>query len=155
MTVVLKLRASGARTPEFTIQWQEITKNIGADILVLDMELLDTRQKKCGLAGTLIADLVLQVMAYFAKTERESIRQRQAEGIAVAKARGQKFGRQPLPEPDGFEEICVQYHNGEMTSREAAASLNMSKATFYRHFQAWDRKKFVSKGRHFGTAQKT
>ena len=155
LLIVKSIDRLGRNYNEILIQWQEITKNIGADILVLDMELLDTRQKKCGLAGTLIADLVLQVMAYFAQTERESIRQRQAEGIAAAKARGQKFGRQPLPEPDGFEEICVRYHNGEMTSREAAASMNMSKATFYRHFQAWDRKKFVSKGRHFGTAQKT
>ena len=92
-------------------------------------------------------DLVLQVMAYFAQTERESIRQRQAEGIAAAKARGKKLGRQPLPEPDGFEEICVRYRSREMTMREAAEVLQMSKATFYRHFQEWDKKKLSPKGR--------
>ena len=154
LLVVKSIDRLGRNYNEILIQWQVITKNIGADILVLDMELLDTRQKEGGLAGTLIADLVLQVMAYFAQTERESIRQRQAEGIAAARARGKRLGRQPLPEPDGFEEICVRYRSGEMTAHEAAETLRMSKTTFFRHFQEWERKKFIPKGRHFGPTEK-
>jgi DNA invertase Pin-like site-specific DNA recombinase len=154
LLIVKSIDRLGRNYNEILIQWQEITKNIGADILVLDMELLDTRQKKCGLAGTLIADMVLQVMAYFAQTERESIRQRQAEGIAAARARGQHLGRKPLPLPDNYEAIFARYRRGEMTTREAADSLNMSKTTFYRHFREWDGKKIIPKGRHFGTSEK-
>ncbi len=93
--------------------------------------------------------MVLQVMAYFAQTERESIRQRQAEGIAAARARGQHLGRKPLPLPDNYEAIFARYRRGEMTTREAAESLNMSKTTFYRHFHKWDEKKVDPKGGHF------
>ena len=150
LLVVKSIDRLGRNYNEILIQWQEITKNIGADILVLDMELLDTRQKKCGLAGTLIADMVLQVMAYFAQTERESIRQRQAEGIAAARARGQHLGRKPLPLPDNYEAFFARYRRGEMTTCEAADSLNMSKTTFYRHFQEWEREKPGPKCRHFG-----
>ena len=155
LLIVKSIDRLGWNYNEILIQWQEITKNIGADILVLDMELLDTRQKETGLAGTLIADMVLQVMAYFAQKERESIHQRQAEGIAAARARGQHLGRRPLPLPEDFEEICVRCRSGEMTTREAAAFLNMSRTTFSRHFQEWNKKNLSTKGRHFGTAQKT
>jgi len=154
LLIVKSIDRLGRNYNEILIQWQEITKNIGADILVLDMELLDTRQKEGGLAGTLIADLVLQVMAYFAQTERESIRQRQAEGIAAAKARGKKLGRQPLPEPDGFEEICVRYRSREMTMREAAEALQMSPSTFWRRFVTWAQN-IDSESRLFGTSKKT
>ena len=77
-----------------------------ADILVLDMALLDTRDKDGSLTGTLIADLVLQILAYVAETEREFIRQRQAEGIAAARAKGKRLGRKPIPLPAQFEDIC-------------------------------------------------
>ena len=127
----------GWNNNKILIQWQEITKNIDADILVLDMKLLDKRQKNCGLARTLIPDMVLQAMAYFAQTERESIHQRQAEGIAAARARGQKLGRKPLPEPESFEEIYVRCRSGEMTMREAAKTLQMSPSTFWRRFVTW------------------
>ncbi len=76
-------------------------------------------------------DLVLQVMVYFARTEREAIRQRQAEGIAAAKARGQQLGRKPLPLPEGFEELCGRCRSGEITMREAAEALQMSPSTFW------------------------
>ena len=154
LLIVKSIDRLGRNYNEILIQWQEITKNIGADILVLDMELLDTRQKKCGLAGTLIADLVLQVMAYFAQTERESIRQRQAEGIAAAKARGQQLGRKPLPLPEGFEELCVRCRSGEVTLREAAEALQLSPTTFRRRFGTWAQNT-DSECRHFGTSQKT
>lgn len=143
----------GRNYNEILIQWQNITKDIGADILVLDMDLLDTREKSGGLTGTLIADLVLQVMAYFAQTERDSIRQRQAEGIAAAKAKGKHLGRKAMPLPDSFESICDKHLNGEITTREAASALCMSHSTFCRRFHAWE-EKFVSEGRQFGTPGK-
>ena len=155
LLIIKSIDRLGRNYKDTLVEWQNITKTIGADILVLDMELLDTRQKETGLAGTLIADMVLQVMAYFAQTERESIRQRQAEGIAAARARGQHLGRRPLPLPEDFEELCVRCRCGEMTMREAAAFLNMSRTTFSRHFQEWNKKNLSTKGRHFGTAQKT
>ena len=86
LLIIKSIDRLGRNYKDTLVEWQNITKTIGADILVLDMELLDTRQKEGGLAGMLIADLVLQVMAYFAQTEREAIRQRQAEGISAAAA---------------------------------------------------------------------
>ena len=164
LLIIKSIDRLGRNYKDTLVEWQNITKTIGADILVLDMELLDTRQKEGGLAGMLIADLVLQVMAYFAQTEREAIRQRQAEGIAAARARGQgiaaarargqKLGRKPLPLPEGFEELCVRCRSGEVTLREAAEALQMSPTTFRRRFVAWAQNT-DSKCRHFGTSQKT
>ena len=151
LLIVKSIDRLGRNYKDILVQWQHITKTIGADILVLDMELLDTRQKNDNLTGMLVADLVLQVMAYFAQTEREAIRQRQAEGIMAARARGQKLGRKPLPQPEGFEEICLRFRGGEMSVRAAAESLGMSKTTFCRHFQAWEQRNPVPKGRLFGT----
>ena len=153
LLIVKSIDRLGRNYKDILVQWQHITKTIGADILVLDMELLDTRQKEGGLAGMLIADLVLQVMAYFAQTEREAIRQRQAEGIAAARARGQKLGRKPLPQPEGFEEICVRCQSGEMSTREAAEALQMSPTTFWRRFVSWTQN-VDSKSRLFGTSEK-
>ncbi|MBQ6240660.1 MAG: recombinase family protein [Firmicutes bacterium] len=127
----------GRNYNEILIQWQTITKDIGADILVLDTELLDTRAKNENLTGRLIADMVLQIMAYFAQTEREFIHQRQAEGIAAAKAKGKHLGRKASPLPDGFEKTCAQCIEGIISTREAAKALAMSHTTFYRHFQEW------------------
>ena len=154
LLIVKSIDRLGRNYKDILVQWQHITKTIGADILVLDMELLDTRQKEGGLAGMLIADLVLQVMAYFAQTEREAIRQRQAEGIAAARARGQKLGRKPLPQPEGFEEVCVRCQSGEMSTREAAEALQMSPTTFWRRFASWTQN-VDSKSRLFGTSEKT
>ena len=97
--------------------------------------------------GTYHADMVLQIMAYFAQTERESIHQRQAEGIAAARAKGKHLGRRADPLPEGFEDICAQCYAGALTTREAAEALSMSHTTFYRHFCAWEQKSFVSNGR--------
>lgn len=123
LLIVKSIDRLGRNYKDILIQWQSITKEIGADILVLDMSLLDTREKNGSLTGTLIADIVLQIMAYFAQTERESIHQRQAEGIAAAKAKGTHLGRRAKPLPDGFEGVCVKYINGEITTREAATAL--------------------------------
>ena len=137
LLVVKSIDRLGRNYNDILLQWQNITKDIGADILVIDMDLLDTRKKDGNLTGTLIADLVLQIMAYFAETERESIRQRQAEGIAAARARGQQLGRRPAPLPDGFEDICKKCMLGEYSTRSAAKTLNMRHSTFYRYYKLW------------------
>lgn len=93
LLIVKSIDRLGRNYNDILVQWQYITKEIKADILVLDRELLDTRQKTGNLTGTLIADLVLQIFAYVAQTEREFINQRQAEGIAAAKRNGKRFGR--------------------------------------------------------------
>lgn len=110
-------------------QWRFITKEIGADIVVLDMPLLDTRKGK-DLVGTLIADIVLQLLSFVAQSERESIRQRQAEGIAVAKARGVRFGRRSLKIPKSFEKVYWQWKKNEISAREASRRLNVDFKTF-------------------------
>lgn len=138
--IVKSIDRLGRNYKDILFEWQRITKEIGADILVLDMDLLDTREKNGSLTGMLIADMVLQIMAYFAQTERESIRRRQAEGIAAAKAKGKRLGRNPTPSPEGFEEACARCHDGELTIRAAAMALGMSRSTFYRHFIAWKQK---------------
>ena len=150
--IVKSIDRLGRNYKDILVEWQRITKEIGADIVVLDMDLLDTREKSGSLTGMLIADMVLQVMAYFAQIERESIHQRQAEGIAAAKAKGKHLGRKAAPLPDGFEEVCARCYGGEVTTREAAAALSMSHTTFYRHFLAWKQNFYVSEGRLCGTS---
>ena len=102
---------------EILEEWRHITKEIGADVLILDMPLLDTRAKGRDLTGTFIADLVLQILSYVAQTERENIRQRQMEGIAAAKRQGVKFGRPALPLPDNFDEIHRAWRGNLMWRR--------------------------------------
>lgn len=137
LLIVKSIDRLGRNYNDILIQWQYITKEIGADILVLDMELLDTRRKSGSLTGTLIADLVLQIFAYVAQTEREFIRQRQAEGIAAAREKGTKLGRPPMEMPDGFEEVCRLCESGEMTTRKAAEVLGVSHGTFYRKYRKY------------------
>lgn len=120
---------------DILVQWQYITKEIGADIVVLDMELLDTRQKSGNLTGTLIADLVLQIFAYVAQVEREFIRQRQAEGISAAKLSVKKLGRPLMTMPDEFETVCKKCKSGELSTRKAARQLGVSHTTFYRRYK--------------------
>ena len=103
--VVKSIDRLGRNYTEIQEQWRQITKEKEADIAVLDMPLLDTRQKAEDLTGTFIADLVLQILCYVAQVERENIRQRQAEGIAAARARGVRFGREKKPVPDGVEDL--------------------------------------------------
>ena len=102
VVVIKSIDRLGRNYGEIQEQWRLITKEKRADIVVLDMPLLDTRQKAEDLTGTFIADLVLQILCYVAQVERENIKQRQAEGIAAAKARGVKFGREKKPIPDRF-----------------------------------------------------
>lgn len=132
LLIVKSIDRLGRNYDEILEQWAVITKRIGADILVLDMSLLDTRERNGDLTGAFIADLVLQILAYVAQTEREFIHQRQAEGIATAKAKGVQFGRRPDPLPTRFEEVCRLYASGQLSVRKAAKELGMSKSSFYR-----------------------
>ena len=120
----------GRNYEEIIEQWRIITKVKRADIVVLDMPLLDTRREK-NLMGTFIADIVLQILSYVAQTERENIKQRQAEGIAAAKARGVRFGRPERSLPDNFNQVVSMWTRKEVSIKEAAKLCNMPKSTFY------------------------
>ncbi len=134
--IVKSIDRLGRNYAEILDEWRLITKTLGADIIVLDMPLLDTRSGR-DLTGTLIADIVLQLLSYVAQTEREFIRQRQAEGIAAAKARGKKFGRpaQILTEQD--REWLEEYVSGKLDAETVARRLCVSRSTVYR----WAREK--------------
>ena len=129
--VVKSIDRLGRNYNEILEQWRIITKEKGAAIVVLDMPLLDTR-KNWDLTGTLIADIVLQLLSYVAQTEREFIRQRQAEGIAVAKAQGVRFGRPPLAQPKEFPAVHQAWLKKEISAREAARRLSVTHKTFLR-----------------------
>lgn len=129
--VVKSIDRLGRNYEEILEQWRVITKEKHAAIVVLDMPLLDTRQNR-DLTGTLIADIVLQLLSYVAQTEREFIRQRQAEGIAAAKARGVRFGRQPMQRPENFPLVQQKWEHGEISARQAAEQLKITHRTFLR-----------------------
>lgn len=120
----------GRNYEEILQQWRMLTKEKGVDIVVLDMPLLDTRRGK-DLMGTFLSDIVLQVLSFVAENERTNIRQRQAEGIAAAKAKGVKFGRPPLPFPENFYEIHKAWREKKITLKEAAEACKMPVGTFY------------------------
>ncbi|MFQ8601566.1 MAG: recombinase family protein [Anaerovoracaceae bacterium] len=122
----------GRNYEEILNQWRYITKEKKADILVLDMPLLDTRRSGKDLTGTFISDLVLQILSYVAQTERENIRQRQKEGIAAAKLRGVRFGRPRKEIPKLFWELKKEWENNKISSRKAANKLGISQDTFLR-----------------------
>ena len=129
-TLVIKsIDRLGRNYEEVLEQWRLLTRQRRAAIVVLDMPLLDTRQGR-DLTGTLIADIVLQLLSYVAQTEREFIRQRQAEGIAAARARGVHLGRQPLPVPDAFYPVYEKWKQGTLSARGAARQLGVSHHTF-------------------------
>ena len=111
-------------------QWRIITREMHVAIVVIDMPLLDTRQKERDLTGTFVADLVLQILSYVAQTEREHLRQRQAEGIQAAKARGVRFGRPPKERPDTFPDVRDAWERGEISAREAGRRLGVDFKTF-------------------------
>lgn len=129
-TVVIKsIDRLGRNYDEIIEQWRIITREKEAAIVVLDMPLLDTRQGR-DLTGTLIADIVLQLLSYVAQTEREFIKKRQAEGIAAAKAKGVKFGAQPMVRPPNYPEKLAQWQCGEISAREAARQIGVTHKTF-------------------------
>lgn len=129
--VVKSIDRLGRSYEEIIEQWRAITKERGADVVVLDMPLLDTRERgEGGITGTLVSDIVLQLLSYVAQVERESIRQRQAEGIAAAKARGVRFGRPEKKRPKTYGVIRESHLSGHITRAEAARQLDVSAATF-------------------------
>lgn len=120
----------GRNYEEILEQWRILTKEKKVDIVVLDMPLLDTRRGK-DLMGTFLADIVLQVLSFVAENERTNIKQRQAEGIAAAKARGVKFGRPTLPVPDNFSTLCSDWRSGKISMKQAAQACHLLPKTFY------------------------
>lgn len=113
-------------------EWRFLTKKKGIDIVVIDMPLLDTRIEGKNLVGKFIADVVLQVLSFVAENERETMKQRQTEGIRIAKQKGIKFGRPPLEIPNDFVEIVKQYRDGRITSNQAVQKSGLTRGTFYR-----------------------
>jgi DNA invertase Pin-like site-specific DNA recombinase len=130
--VVKSIDRLGRNYDEILNQWRFITKVKRADIVVLDMPLLDTRQTGKDLTGTFVADMVLQILSYVAQTEIENIRQRQMEGIAAAKQRGVRFGRPRKHMPEKFFYLKTQWENKKISSRQAAKELNIAQDTFLR-----------------------
>lgn len=128
---VMSIDRLGRNYEEIQNQWRRLTKEIGADICVLDMPLLDTRQGK-DLMGTFIADMVLQILSFVAQSERENIRKRQRQGIDAAKQRGVQFGRPKKPLPENFDEVRLRWERGEITGAAAAQECSLSMTTFRR-----------------------
>lgn len=120
----------GRNYADLNEQWRIITKEKGADVVVIDMPLLDTRREK-NLLGTFISDLVLTLFSYVAENERINIKQRQAEGITEAMNRGVKFGRPPIPLPENFYEVRNQWKNKQITLKQAAQICGMAESTFF------------------------
>lgn len=136
--VIKAIDRLGRNYDDIQEQWRIITKEIRADIVVLDMPLLDTWKKGRDLTGTFISDMVLQILSYVAQIERENIRSRQAEGIAAAKAKGIRFGRSRKEIPDQFTGLYRSYREGSISARAAARLLGISHSTFLRWGNAGD-----------------
>ena len=138
---VMSIDRLGRDYEEIQTQWRILTKDIGADICVIDMPLLDTRVGK-DLMGTFIADLVLQILSFVADTERQNIKKRQQEGILSAKKRGVRFGRPEIGVPENFGDIVRRWEDGDISTAEASEKCMMSRSTFYRRI-----KEFKAAGR--------
>ncbi|MCD8125079.1 MAG: recombinase family protein [Lachnospiraceae bacterium] len=130
----------GRNYEEIQEQWRILTKEKRVDIVVIDMPLLDTRRGK-DLMGTFLSDIVLQVLSFVAENERINIRQRQAEGIAAARARGVRFGRPPAPLPENFPAVYRKWKAGEITGAEAARECGMPLSSFRYRAEAWEKQK--------------
>ncbi|NRF96123.1 recombinase family protein [Paenibacillus frigoriresistens] len=128
---VKELDRLGRNADEIKREWAEITQGIGAHIVIVDMPILDTRQYKNGMEKV-ISNIVLELLSYMAERERETIRKRQAEGIALAKADGKHLGRPKMEVSNEFQRVVTEWQDGNMTAREAQRRLNMKPATFYR-----------------------
>ena len=140
---ILSIDRLGRNYLDIQEQWRILTKEKGIDICVLDMPLLDTRNGK-DLMGTFIADLVLQILSFVAQNERENIRKRQAQGIAVAKAKGIKFGRPEIALPDNFEKLVSEWEKKKISIEEVLKMCGISKSTFYRRLKEYRMKSRVS-----------
>ena len=134
---VLFVKSLGRNYSDLQEQWRIITKEKGADVVVLDMPLLDTRQEK-NLLGTFISDLVLALLSYVSETERTMIKQRQAEGIAAAKENGVQFGRPSIPLPENFDEVRILWRMGRITMGDAAKRCGFAPKTFFTKVQKYE-----------------
>ena len=128
---ILSIDRLGRNYEDIQKQWRILTKDIGIDICVIDMPLLDTRNGK-DLMGTFIADLVLRILSFVAQSERENIKKRQAQGIAAAKAKGVKFGRPEIPMPKKFGKYLSEWESGIITTGDVLIKTGLTKSTFYR-----------------------
>lgn len=137
--VIKSIDRLGRNYKEIQKEWQEITTDLQTDIIVLDLPLLNTTKNK-ELLGTFISDLILQVLSYVAENERINIKTRQAEGIAVAKAKGKKFGRTAIPLPSNFKEQYKLWKNGKQTAKATMQNLNLKKSKFYAFVRAYESK---------------
>ncbi len=137
---ILSIDRLGRNYEEIQNQWRVLTKEIGADICVIDMPLLDTRQGK-DLMGTFIADLVFQILSFVAQNERENIRKRQPQGIAAAKARGVRFGRPEKELPPEFVSLVKQWEKKKITLAKVLKRCKISESTFYRRLREYRIKK--------------
>lgn len=131
---ILSIDRLGRNYCDIQEEWKSLTKDIGIDICVIDMPLLDTRQNK-DLIGTFISDIVLQLLSFVAENERENIRSRQRQGIIAAKTRGVKFGRPIKKLPNDFERSVIKWSNGEIQLTEILTLYGISKSTFYRRIK--------------------
>lgn len=136
---ILSIDRLGRNYEEIQNQWRVLTKEIGADICVIDMPLLDTRQGK-DLMGTFIADLVLQILSFVAQNERENIRKRQLQGIAAAKAKGVRFGRPEKELPQEFISLVEQWEKKKIALPEILKQCKISESTFYRRLREYRKK---------------
>ena len=139
LLVIKSIDRLGRNYKMITEEWNNIVNNIGADILVLDMPILDTRTTDSSVIGKFISDIVLQILSFVAENERESIRARQAEGIAIAKARGIKFGRPPKKYSDEFIETAKKFRSKEISLKEALDATGMKQSNFYYHMDRCER----------------
>jgi DNA invertase Pin-like site-specific DNA recombinase len=128
----------GRNSREIKKEWEDITQNIGADIKVIDMPILDTTQYK-DLIGNFVSNLVLEVLSFVAEQERDSIRQRQREGIIIAKANGKHLGRPKAAYPGNWESVYNQWVNKKITAVKAMEMLNLKKSTFYKLVKIYER----------------
>jgi DNA invertase Pin-like site-specific DNA recombinase len=131
LVVIKSIDRLGRNYDEIIQEWKSITKDIKANIRVLDLPLLDTSADVRDLTGAFISDIVLQILSYVAEQERVNIRQRQAEGIAIAKRMGKHLGRPPMKPPENFDEIYGQYKNGFITLQDALHVSGMKRSSFY------------------------
>ena len=131
LVVFLSLDRMGRNYTEIKQQWQYITCTLGADIKILDMELLDTRCESGNLDRRFMCDLILQILAYVAEKERVNIRSRQAQGIKEAKAKNVRFGRPAIPYPDNWDDVYARWKNGSLAAKSAMQELGLKRSTFY------------------------
>lgn len=136
LIIIKSIDRLGRNYQEIMEQWRIITKEKKADIRILDMPLLDTTKTK-DLLGTFISDVILQLLSFVAENERDNIRQRQAEGIAAAKAKGVRFGKPTIPLPENFPELYREWEESRISLQEFAGICNMGRSTIYKHISEY------------------